>query len=66
MGCYGASLLKAEFKFTEFLNDGTYLKRYFDTSSERYPDGGITGWIYVAENPEVQKYIKEINDMVLE
>ena len=66
LGCYGASLLKAEFKFTEFLNDGTYLKRYFDTSSERYPDGGITGWIYVAENPEVQKYIKEINDMVLE
>ena len=66
LGCYGASLLKAESKFTNFLNEGTYLRKYFDINSERYPNGGFTGWVYVAENPDVQKYIKEINDMIKE
>ena len=66
LGSYGVSLLKAEFKFTAFLNEGTYLREYFDISSIRYPNGGATGFIYVAEKPDVQKYIKEMNEMTIE
>ena len=63
---YGVSLLKAEFKFTVFLNEGTYLREYFDVNVEQYPNGGISGEIYVAEKPNIHLYIKEIEDMLIE
>ena len=61
---YGVSQLKAEFKFTVFLNEGTYLREYFDINSEQFPDGGISGQIYVAEKPNVHKYMEEIGTMI--
>ena len=63
---YGVSQLKVEFKFIEFLNKGTYLREYYDIYMERFDDAGIDGDIYVAEKPEIHKYIKELHTMINE
>ena len=60
LGIYGASQLTAEFKFEWFLNEGTYLRDYFDISAERY-QSGVSGKIWVAEKPEIYKKIKELD-----
>ena len=64
LSCYGASQLSAEFDFNVFLNEGTYLREYFDMSAEKFPDGGSYGEIYVAEKPNVHQYITEIQTML--
>ena len=58
--------MKAEFKFTVFLNEGTYLREYFDINEEQFPNGGINGEIYVAEKPNFHQYMKEIHTLVNE
>ena len=63
---YGVSQLKAEFKFIVFLNKGNYLREYFDIYMERFDNAGIDGDIYVAEKPEIHKYMKELETMINE
>ena len=63
---YGVSQLKAEFKFTVFLNEGTYLREYFDVKEEKFPNGGINGEIYVAEKPNFHQDMEEILAMLNE
>ena len=63
---YGVSELKAEFKFTVFLNEGTYLREYVDINEEKFPNGGINGEVYVANKANVHKYIKELHTMIEE
>ena len=63
---YGVSQLKVEFNFIVFLNKGTYLREYVDIYLERFDDGGIDGDIYVAEKPEIHKYMKELHTMINE
>ena len=63
---YGVSQLKAEFKFTVFLNEGTYLREYFDINAEKFPNGGINGEIYVAEKTNFYKHLTEIDAMIKE
>ena len=45
VGIYGATQLNAEFNFMVFLNEGTYLREFFDTSTEVFPNKGIFGKI---------------------
>ena len=63
---YGLSELKAEFKFTVFLDQGTYLRNYFDVNAEVFPNRGISGTIYVAEKENVHQLIPEIMAMIEE
>ena len=60
---YGVSQLEAEFKFEWFLDEGTYLRNFFDISSERY-DGGVSGTIWVAEKPDIHKKIEELDTLI--
>ena len=64
VAAYGVSELKAEFKVTVFLNEGTYLREYFDVNAEKFPGRGINGDIYVAESPNVHQNIKEIMALI--
>ena len=63
VGCFGLVKLKTEFKFEWFLEEGTYLRTFFDVSSERY-EAGFNGAIWVAENPKLYQKINEINTLV--
>ena len=63
---YGVSQLKAEFKFTVFLNEGTYLREFFDVKEVKFPNGGINGEIYVAEKPNFHQDMEEILAMLNE
>ena len=63
IGSYGLSQLKAEFKFEWFLDEGTYLRTFFDINSERY-QSGISGTIWVAEKPEIYKKIAELDTLM--
>ena len=63
IGSYGLSQLKAEFKFEWFLDEGTYLRNFFDINSERY-QSGISGTIWVAEKPEIYKKIAELDTLI--
>ena len=60
---YGVSQLEAEFKFEWFLDEGTYLRNYFEINSERY-DSGVSGTIWVAEKPDIHKKIKELDELI--
>ena len=66
ISAYGVSQLKAEFKFTVFLNEGTYLREYFDVNEEKFPNGGIYGEIYVAEKPNFHQDMEQILAMLNE
>ena len=63
---YGMSLLKAEFKSTDYLNDGTYLKEFFDSYAEQFPNGGISGNIYLGKKTNFYQYMEEISAMLNE
>ena len=63
LGSYGVSQLHAEFRYEWFLEDGTYLRSYYDYSRERYPNG-MRGTIWVAEKPNIHTEIKEINELI--
>ena len=63
---YGMTLLKVEFKSTDYLNEGTYLKEFFDSYAEQFPNGGISGNIYLAEKPNFYQYMEEIIAMLNE
>lgn len=63
LAIYGVSQLEAEFKFEWFLDEGTYLRNFFDISSERY-DGGVSGTIWVAEKPDIHKKIEELDTLI--
>ena len=62
LGCYGISQLHAEFRYEWFLEDGTYLRSFFDISRERYPSG-ISGTIWVADIPFHSK-INELDALI--
>ena len=66
LSAYGVSQLKAEFKFTVFLNEGTYLREYVDVNEEKFPNGGIYGEIYVAEKPNFHQDMEQILAMLNE
>ena len=66
LSAYGVSQLKAEFKFTVFLNEGTYLREYFDVNEEKFPNGGIYGEIHVAEKPNFHQDMEQIVAMLNE
>ena len=66
LGSYGISQLRAEFRYEWFLEDGTYLRSYYDYSRERYPNG-MRGTIWVAEKPDgpdIHTEINEINELI--
>ena len=64
IGLYGMSKLEAEFNMKLFLPDGTYLREYFDVSEDKFPGGGISGKIYVANVSNVHQYMEELKNMV--
>ena len=62
LASYGVSQLHAEFRYEWFLEDGTYLRSFFDISRERYPSG-ISGTIWVADIPFHSK-INELDALI--
>jgi len=64
LGGYGLSLLQTEFKFEWFIDEGTYLRDFFEVTSERFPSGGISGEIWVAEVPDIHQKYNELNELI--
>jgi hypothetical protein len=66
LGIFGITQLKAEFKFTWFLESGTYLRNFFDEMESRFPSFGFGGDIWVAEHPDIHTKIKELDTLINE
>ena len=63
LGSYGISQLHAEFRYEWFLEDGTYLRSFYDYSRERYPNG-ISGAIWVADVPDIHTKLSKTNALI--
>jgi Niemann-Pick C1 protein len=57
---------KDEFKFTWFLEMGTYLRSFFDETEARFPSSGFGGEIWVADHPDIYTKIKELDTLITE
>ena len=48
---------------SRYIDEGTYLRDYFDVNKEYYPSSGLSAKIYVAEIPNFNKAMKGIQAM---
>jgi Niemann-Pick C1 protein len=66
LAIFGCTQLKEEFKFTWFLEEGTYLRSFIDEMEAQFPSSGFVGEIWVADHPDIHTKIKELDTLIIE
>ena len=64
VSCYGVSQLEANFDFTDWFPEDSPVVSYLHAKKEHFPSGGISGKIYIAEVPEIEKKLEKIETLL--
>ena len=53
LSTYGVTRLESNFDSFAFLPNDSYLKKYYDASSQYFPTNGNTGFVYLTDIPNL-------------
>ena len=60
---YGVSQIESEFDLKWFLEEGSYVRTFFDNLEKYFPNSGMTGQVYIANVQDYHAHMDDVSNL---